>query len=185
MSDAFEDSLRSHFAQKAADVQATPNPGALMELSASRSGRRRTLILGSVLLVATLVGSGVLAGAQLDGGSSTPAPLATAPSTTVPGRAGASLAPNAGGPNLPTTAGPTPFTLLFTRTTSSGVAIRSYVTDEDMTGSCAQSAPCVPVTSPPGSTPCPQGAMCVQPSVAPQTQGGTTGSAGAGEGGAE
>lgn len=181
MSDAFEDSLRSHFAQKAADVRVSPNPGALMELSASSSGRRRTLMFGAVLLVATLVGSGVLAGAQLVGGSSTPAPLAAAPSTTVPGRAGASLAPNAaGGPNLPSNAGTTPFTLLFTRTTSSGVAIRSYLTDEDMTGSCAQSAPCSPVISPPVSTPCPQGAMCAQPSLTPQTQSGTTGSAGAG-----
>jgi hypothetical protein len=184
MSDAFEDGLRSHFAEKAAHVQVSPNPGALMELSASRSRRRRPLMFGALLLVATLVGSGVLAGAQLVGGRSTPTPLATAPSTTTPGRAGASLAPNAaGGPNLPSSAGPTPFTLLFTRTTSSGVAIRSYLTDEDITGSCEQSAPCAPVTSPPGSTACPQGAMCVEPSVTPQTQSGTTRSGSAGAGG--
>jgi hypothetical protein len=185
MSDAVEDTLRAHFAEKAARVQASPDPDALMGLSAGRSGRRRTAAFGAVVLAATLLGSGVLAGAQLAGGRSTATPLAGGTTTTTaPGRAGASLAPDsAGGPNLPATAGPTPYTFLFARTTSSGVTIRSYSTAGDLTGVCTQSAACAPVPSPPGPVTCPPGAMCAQPSVAPPAQGGTTGSGSVGAGG--
>ena len=176
MSDAFEDRLRAHFAGKTAHVQSDPNPGALMERSVGRSGRRRPLAIGAVALAVIVAGSGVLTGVELVGGRSTATPLAAVPSTTIPGRGGASLAPNsAGAPNLPSIAGQTPYTFLFTRTTSSGVTIRAYGSGGGKTGGCTQTVPCPPVGRLPGPAPCPEGAMCAQPLVTPQAQSGTAG----------
>ena len=115
MNDPLEDRLRAHFTSKAAQAQADPDPGALMERAAGRSTGRRVLV-GAVVLGAVLAGSGALAGAELAGGdSSSPTPLAASPSTTVPsttvGGAG-TAAPNATGePNQPATTSPMPYTL--------------------------------------------------------------------------
>ena len=184
MSDAFEDRLRTHFAGKAAQVQADPDPGALMERSVGRSRRRRPLAMGAVAIAVIFAGSGVLTGVNLVGGGSTATPVAAAPSTTVPGRAGASLAPSpSGASNLPSIAIQAPYTFLFTRTTSSGVTIRAYGSGSSTTGGCTQAAPCPPVSIVPGPTPCPQGAMCAQPTV-PQAPSSATGGGSASAGGA-
>jgi hypothetical protein len=176
MNYAFEDRLRTHLAGKAAQVQADPDPGALMERSVGRSGHRRPLTMGAVAIAVIFAGSGVLTGVNLVGGRSTATPLAAPPPTTVPGRAGASLAPNSSGAsNLPSIAIQTPYTFLFTRTTSLGVTIRAYGSRRSTTGGCAQAAPCPPVGIVPGPTPCPQGAICAQPTVIPQAQSGVTG----------
>ena len=185
MSDAFEDRLRTHLAEKAAQVRADPDPGALMERSAGRSGHRRPLTMGAVAIAVIFAGSGVLTGVNLVGGRSTATPLAAAASTTVPGRAGASLAPSpSGASNLPSIAIQTPYTFLFTRTTSSGVTIRAYGSGSSTTGGCTQAAPCPPGGIVPGPTPCPQGAICAQPTVIPQAQSGATGGGSASAGGA-
>ena len=160
MNDPLEDRLRAHFTGKAAQAQADPDPGALMERAAGHSAGRRMLV-GAVVLGAVLAGSGALAGAELaGGGSSSPSQLAAAPSTTVPsttvgGGAGTASPDASGDPNLPATTSPTPYTLLFTRTTSAGVTIRSYETQAVPIENCTNSAPCsVPPVVPlePGST---------------------------------
>ena len=185
MSDAFEDRLRTHLAGKEAQVQTDPDPGALMERLAGRSRHRRLLTMGALSIAVIFAGSGVLTGVNLVGGRSTATPLAAAPSTTVPGRAGASLAPSpSGASNLPSIAIQTPYTFLFTRTTSSGVTIRAYGSGSSTTGGCTQAAPCPPVGIVPGPTPCPQGAICEQPTVIPQAQSGATGGGSASAGGA-
>ncbi len=185
MSDAVEDRLRTHLAGKAAQVHADPDPGALMERSVGRSGHRRPLTIGALTIAVIFAGSGILTGVNLVGGRATATPLAAAPSTTVPGRAGASLAPGPSGvPNLPSIAIQTPYTFLFTRTTSSGVTIRAYGSGSSTTGGCTQATPCPPVGIVPEPTPCPQGAMCAQPTVIPQAQSGTTGVGSASAGGA-
>ena len=101
MSDPLEDRLRAHFAGRAAQVRADPNPGALMERTVGRSGRR--VLVGVAALAVVLAGSAALAGAELAGGgssgsaSSAARPSATVPSTTALGGAGASVAPSAAG----------------------------------------------------------------------------------------
>ncbi len=176
MSDSFEDRLRAHLAGKAANVRVDPDAGAFLERSVGPSGRRGPLAIGAVALALLIAGSGVLTGVALAGSRSTTTPLSASPSTTVPGRAGASLAPgSAGGPNLPSIAVPTAYTFLFTRTTSSGVTVRAYGSGGSTTGGCTQAAPCPPVGILPGPTPCPQGATCAQPMVTPQTANGATG----------
>ena len=176
MSDAFEDRLRSHLAGKAAEVQADPDLGALMERSVGRSGQRRLLAVGAAAIAVVFAGSGVLTGVSLAGGGTTATPLAASPSTSVPGRAGASLAPGpSGGSDLPSIAVQTPYTFLFTRTTSSGVTIRAYGSGDSTAGGCTQTEPCPPVGIVPGPTPCPKGAMCAQPMVSPPAGGTSTG----------
>jgi hypothetical protein len=185
MSDAFEDRLRAHLAEKAAQVQANPDPGALMERSVGRSGHRRPLTIGALTIAVIFAGSGVLTGMNLVGGRATATPLAAAPSTTVPGRAGASLAPGpSGASNVPSIAVQTPYTFLFTRTTSSGVTIRAYGSGSSATGGCTQGPTCQPVGIVPEPTPCPQTSVCEQPIVIPQAQSGTTGSGSASAGAA-
>ncbi|MGB7052322.1 MAG: hypothetical protein WBG41_12185 [Acidimicrobiales bacterium] len=177
MSDAFEDRLRTHLAEKAAQVQANPDPGALMERSVGRSGHRRPLTIGALTIAVIFAGFGVLAGVNLIGGRATATPPAAAASTTVPGRAGASLAPGpSGASNVPSIAVQTPYTFLFTRTTSSGVTIRAYGSGSTTTGGCTQGPPCQPVGVAPEPTPCRKNAVCEQPLVLPQAQSGTTGS---------
>lgn len=185
MSDAFEDRLRTHLADKAAQVQANPDPGALMERSVGRSGHRRPVTIGALTIAVIFAGSGLLTGVNLVGGRATATPLAAAPSTTVPDRAGASLAPGpSGASNLPSIAVQTPYTVLFTRTTSSGVTIRAYGSGSSTTGGCTQAPPCQPVGVVPEPTPCPQSAICEQPLVIPHAQSGTAGSGGASAGAA-
>ncbi len=184
MSDEFEDRLRTHLAAKAAQVQVDPDPGALMERSVGRSWHRGILAVGAVAIALIFAGSGVLTGVNLVGGRSAASPLASAPSTTVPSRAGASLAPSSSeASNLPSTATQTPYTFLFARTTSSGVTIRAYGYGSSTTGGCTQAALCPPVGIVPGPTPCPKGAICAQPTVIPQAQSGATGDGRASAGG--
>jgi hypothetical protein len=185
MSDAFEDRLRTHLAEKAAQVQTDPDPGALMERSVGRSEHRRPLTIGALTIAVIFAGSGVLTGVNLVGGRATATPLAATPSTTVPGRAGASLAPGlSGASNVPSIAVQTPYTFLFTRTTSSGVTIRAYGSGSGTTGACTQGPPCQPVGVVPEPTPCPQSAICERPIVIPQARSGTTGSGSASAGAA-
>ena len=126
--------------------------------------------------------SGVAAGANLVGAGSTDRLQATAPSTTGPARAGASLAPNpSGGPALPSAANQNPYRFLFTRVSSSGVTIRAYSAGLSTTGACTQGVGCAPSGSLPGTTPCPEGAMCARPLVpAPPNQSTGSGSTGSG-----
>ena len=175
MSDAFEDRLRDHLAERAGQVQADPDPGALLEHAVGRSGYRRTLTMGAVSIAVVFAGLGVLTGVHLTGGRSTAAPLAAAPSTTGPGRAGAALAPDPSGiSDLPATAVQAPYSSVFTRTTSSGVAIRVYATGSGTTGGCSpEDAACPPpVGTVPGPVRCPTGAVCAQPVRVPQEGGG-------------
>jgi hypothetical protein len=182
MSDAFEDRLRTHLAGTAAEVHTNPDPGALMERLVGRSRHRRLLTMGALAIAVVFAGSGVLTGVNLVGGTSTATPLATAPPTTGPGRAGAALAPSpSGGSNVPSLAIQTPYTFLFTRTTSSGVTIRAYGSGSSTTGGCTQATACPPGIVP-GPTPCPQGAMCAQPAVIPHTQSGAIGGSASGGG---
>jgi len=184
MSDEFEDRLRTHLMGKAAEVHADPDPGALMERSVGRTGHRRPLTMGAVAVAVILTASGVLAGADLVGGRTAAKPLAAAPSTTVPGRAGAALTPGPSGESSsPGSAVQTPYTLLFTRTTTSGVTIRAYGSVSSTTGGCTAAAPCPPVGIVPPPTTCPPGAMCAQPAVLPQAQTGATEGGGAPAGG--
>ena len=175
MSDEFEDRLRTHLIGKAAEMHADPDPSALMELSVGRTGHRRPLTMGAVAIAVILTASGVLAGADLVGGRTSAKPLAAAPTTTVPGRAGAALTPRPSGvSNLPAIAVQTPYTFLFTRTTTSGVTIRAYGSVSSTTGGCTEAAPCPPVGIVPTPTTCPPSATCAQPAVLPQAQTGAT-----------
>jgi len=175
MSDDFEDRLRAHLVGKAAEVHADPDPGALIERSVGRSGQRRPLMIGAVAVALILVASGVLTGADLVDGRASVKPLAAAPSTTVPGRAGAALAPGrSGASGLPAIAVQMPYTLLFTRTTTSGVTIRVFGLASSTTGGCSDAAPCPPVGVVPPTTTCPPGAACAQPVVVQPAQRGAT-----------
>ena len=82
MSDPLEDRLRAHFATQASQVGAGPDPDALMERTAGRSGSRRMLV-GAAALAVVLAGSSALAGAELAGGSSNPS---TPAASTSPAR---------------------------------------------------------------------------------------------------
>ena len=179
MTDELEDRLRAHLAAKAAQVQADPDPRVLMERSVGGTGRGRPLLIGAVAIAVVFAGSGVLTGVNLVGGGSTATPVASAPSTTVPGGAGAALTPrSSGASSLPTVAVPAPYAFLFTRTTSSGVTIRAYRSTTSTTGGCTSAAACTPLGTVPAPTPCPQGALCAQPVTVTQTQNGVTGDAG-------
>ena len=174
MTDAFEDRLRHHLADRAAAVEAEPDPTAVMERAAGRS-RPKGLVAGGVAALGLLVaGAGILTGVNLAGAGSTAEPAA---STGVPGRAGAELAPGAGpnseGPSIVVQA---PYALLFTRVGSSGVTIRAYSTGTP-TGGCT-SGSCTPSTTVPGTPPCPTGAMCAEPILTPHTSVGASGGGG-------
>ncbi len=97
----------------------------------------------------------------------------------VPGRAGAALAPGGAADTVPPSiAFQMAYTLLFTRTTASGVAVRAYSADSSNGDGCP--APdCVPPTTPPGTPPCPAGAMCAEPVITPHAANGSSGSSGA------
>ena len=174
MTDAFEDRLRHHLADRAAAVEAEPDPTAVMERAAGRS-RPKGLVAGGVAALGLLVaGAGILTGVNLAGAGSTAEPAA---STGVPGRAGAELAPGAGpnseGPSIVVQA---PYALLFTRVGSSGVTIRAYSTGTP-TGGCT-SGSCTPSTTVPGTPSCPTGAMCAEPILTPHTSVGASGGVG-------
>jgi len=187
MSDAFEDRLRAHLAATADRVTVDPDPDALMERSGGRSARRGPLAGGVVALAVIVLGAGVLVGVNLGGTGSTAARRAAPSTTTLPGRAGASVAPGYSGPSTqPSGGGPMPYTLVFTRTTASGVTIRAYASGGGTSGDCPPAAACPPVGIVPAPVPCPKGAMCAVPSVSPPAQSvspaqtGGSGSTGAG-----
>ncbi len=186
MTDAFEDRLRHHLADRAASVEVEPDPTAVMERAAGRS-RPKGLVAGGVAALGLLVaGAGILTGVNLAGAGSTAEPAA---STTAPGRAGAELAPGAGpSSEAPSIVVQTPYALLFTRVGSSGVTIRAYSTGTPAggctSGSCTSSTtvPGTPSTTVPGTRPCPTGVMCAEPILTPHASAGASGGA-AGSGG--
>ena len=173
MTDPFEDRLRHHLADRAATVEVEPDPTAVMERAAGQS-RPRGLVAGGVAALGLLVaGAGILTGVNLAGAGSTAEPAA---STTVPGRAGAELAPGAGPSSEPSIVVQAPYALLFTRVGSSGVTIRAYSTGTPA-GACTPGS-CPPSTTVPGSPPCPTGAMCAEPILTPHTSVGASAGAG-------
>ncbi len=167
MSDPFEDQLRAHLAAKAAHVEVDAAPETLLELSVRPSGHRRAQVMGAVAVAIVVAGSGVLTGAELAGGSSTPTRSDALPTAGPADRAGAMIAPDQpGGSTGPSTAAAPLYTPLFTRTTSSGVTIRVFQTGSAETGNCAQAPICLPPRTP-TPTPCTTGTICAQPQVAP------------------
>jgi len=188
MSDAFEDRLRAHLAATADRVTVDPDPDALMERSGGRSTRLGPMAGGAVAVAVIVAGAGVLVGANLFGTGSTAASRPAASSTTtLPGRAGASLAPGPSEPSTqPSIGGLGSYVFVFTRTTASGVTIRAYASGSGTGGGCPPEAACPPVgiVPEPAPAPCPKGAMCPQPLVSPPAQGApptrTGGSGGAG-----
>ena len=176
MTDAFEERLRTHLATRAEGVTVDPDPDGILERAGGRFGRRGRWAVGAAVVAVVLAGAGVLTGVNLSGAGSTAASRPSTTPPTLPGRAGASLAPGSGGPSGgPAVAGMAPYTLLFTRTTGSGVVIRGYAAGDEPGAGCPPDASCpVPVPTPvpsPVPSPCPKGAMCAQPGVAPQAQG--------------
>ncbi len=164
MSDAFEDRIRTHLADQASRVTTPPDPEGFMQRSAGR--RRRGVVVGGVALAMALA-TGVLTGVNLAGGSTV---SSSSGSTTSPGptRSGASLAPGSGSPNQPAIAGQLRYTLLFTRTTSSGVTVRAFAV-QGVVGGCDGPAACPPSGTVPGPVRCPDNAMCAQPMLSPHT----------------
>ncbi len=174
MTDAFEDRLRHHLADRAAAVEVEPDPTAVMERAAGRSRPKGLVAAGVAGLGLLVAGAGILTGVNLAGAGSTAEPAA---STTVPGRAGAELAPGAGpSSEAPSIVVQAPYALLFTRVGSSGVTIRAYSTGAP-SGECT-SASCTPSTTAPVVPSCPTGAMCAEPILTPHTAAGASGGAG-------
>ena len=177
MTDPLEDRLRTHLADRAAQVTAQPDPSAVVERS---SGRRRIgapLLAGAAAVLALLVGGSFATGWSVAASSPT--------TTTVPGgsRYGAPLArptaqsPGAAGVDVPTgsTASVDPLAPVFTRTTGSGVTIRTYTPTGTAGGGCASSCP--PTGTTPAPVPCPMDALCAHPETTPTaTPGGAPGS---------
>lgn len=187
MSDAFEDRLRAHLAATADRAIVDPDPDALMERSVGRPARQGPLAGGAVALAVIVLGAGVLVGVNLGGTGPTAARSAAPPTATLPGRAGASVAPGYSGPSTqPSDGGSMPYTLVFTRTTASGVTIRAYASGGGSSAGCPPAAACPPLGIVPAPAPCPKGAMCAVPSAsppapsAPPSQTGGSGSTGNG-----
>ncbi len=184
MTDHLEDRLRRHLTERAATVQAEPDPTAFVDRSAGGS-RRTGLVAGGVAALTLVVaGAGVLTGVNLAGAGAT-TQSAPVPTTTLPGRAGAALAPAGDGSAVPPAIVlQTPYTLLFTRVGPAGVTVRAYSTGTTG-GSCPAPGSCaptttVPTTTVPASPPCPAGAMCAEPLVIPRSTAGTSAVAGPG-----
>jgi hypothetical protein len=171
MSDAFEDRLRSHLADQASRVVVDPDPDGLMQRSAGRPRRRGVAVAGAVLAM-MLATAGVLTGVNLAGGSTASSSASSVASPRLQ-RPGASVAPGGlASPNLPAAGGQLRYSLLFTRTTSTGVTIRVYSVGS-AEGGCSGLAMCPPTGTVPGPTPCPQTAMCSQPMDVPHEPGST------------
>ena len=183
MTDDLEDRLRRHLAQRAEAVHAEPDATAFVDRSADRSHRpaRRIAVAAAAVLAVLAALAGVLAGVDLAGAGTT----ASAPTTTRPAdRAGADLAPAAGGPGVSGSSAiavAAADTHLFTRMNSSGVTIRAYSAGSGTTGGCPTTVTCSPPVVVPGSPPttvtCPTGTICAEPVIAPHA---TTGPVGTG-----
>jgi hypothetical protein len=182
MTDPLEDRLRSHLADQAARVTATPDPSAFVERSTGRDRFGAPLVAGAAAVVALLVGGSFATGWSVAASSPT--------TTTTPGtsRAAAPLAhptalsPGAAGVDISGSGAAVtdPLTALFTRTTGSDVTIRTY-TSTAAGGGCSTPAACPPIASVPVPVQCPKGAMCAQPvttpiASTPATPGGAPGS---------
>ena len=193
MTDPLEDRLRSHFADRAAQVAADPDPSAFVERSVGRTRVGVPLVAGAVAVVALLTGGGFLTGISVAASSST-----STTSTTAPGRAAAPLASGAAasgsspGADVGGGSAAVALTPLFTRTSGSGVDIRAYTSPVEAVGGCTSDSPCPPIGVVPGHVPCPTGSMCAQPVTTPMATAGdgagssggsTSGSAGSGAGG--
>ena len=124
MTDELEDRLRNHLAARAGAVHADPDPTAFVDRSVGTT-HRPALVAGGVTAVTALVaGAGVLVGVNLAGAGSSAVP---ATATVPPGRAGAALVPGGSAEAVPPSiAIQMAYTLVFTRATASGVAIRAY-----------------------------------------------------------
>jgi len=185
MTDPLEDRLRSHLADRAAQVTVAPDPSGVVERSA---GRRR---VGAPLVAGVVAVAAVVAGGSFATGLAVAGPRSTSTSTsqrTAP-------APNVGGASTTVVGGGTAFhpatatapvlTHLVTRTTDAGVTVRVYTSASYAVTTCTPGAPCVPGGGLPPTAGCPAGAMCVQPvttpasgPVPPSGTGATTGSGG-------
>lgn len=169
MTDPLEDRLRSHFADRAAQVSVDPDPAAVVERSAGRHRWGTPLVAGVVGAVVLLAGGSFATGVAVagsrtarNGPDAAAAPTNGSPTTTVVGGAGVAM------PSTGELSGLTP---LFLRTSGSGVAIRAYTSST------------VPVTVVPPTRPCPAGALCAQPVTSPGSVAGSTGSGAAGNSG--
>ena len=176
MTDPLEDRLRSHLADRAAQVTATPDPSAFVERSAGRRRIGAPLVAGVAAVVVLLAGASFATGLSVAAsgptttttvpGGSRSAALAR-PSAPSPGVAGADVSGSA-------TGSVDPLTPVFTRTTGSGVTIRTYASTVIGGSGCSTSSLCPPIGSVPAPVPCPKGAMCAQPVTTPITSAGAT-----------
>jgi hypothetical protein len=166
MTDPLEDRLRHHFADRAGEVNARPDPTVLVERSTGRGRVGAALVTGLVAIAVVLAGGSFLTGMSVAGSSRAPAVRAHGPSAAKVGGPMASPGPIARtGESVPS--GAPPLTVLFSRITLSGVTVRAYAAIGPLDGGCTQGTPCPPVGIVPGPTPCPNGAMCVQPATRP------------------
>jgi hypothetical protein len=182
MTDDFEDRLRRHLTDRAATVYAEPDPSGFVEHSVGRSHRPGLVAGGIAALTMLVAGAGVLTGVNLAGAGATAQSSNSAPTSTLPGRAGAALAP--AGPESsvpPSIVVQTPYSLLFTRVSTSGVTVRAYSTGTG-SGGCPASVSCSPSTTVPAAPPCPADARCAEPLVVPHTTTGGSGTSGASAG---
>jgi len=184
MTDPLEDRLRSHLADRAAQVTVEPDPAAVVERAAGRRRIGAPLVAGVVAVAALVAGGSFATGLAVAG----PSPA----STTLGNGADAAVRPPSasvvgGGvaPHPGTVAAPV-LTHLSTRTTDSGVTIRVYTSAVDAVTPCTPAAPCTPGGGVPPTVPCPAGAECAQPVTtpavvppAPPGPGATVGSVGA------
>ena len=181
MTDELEGRLRRHLADRAAAVHAEPDPSAFVDHSVGPARRPGRLAAGVAALTVLVGGAGVLAGVNLAGtGAAAPAPT----TTTLPGRAGAALAPAGEGASVtPSIAFPA-YSPLFTRSTGSGVTIRAYSAESSTGGGCPGVVDCPPTTTVPGSpvstAPCPADVLCAGPEVTPHTTSGPVSGSGTG-----
>ena len=167
MTDPLEERLRAHLADRAGRVTAEPDPGAFVERSAGRARLGAGWIAGLAAAVVVLAGGGFATGMSVAGSSPAPAPTSRTAAGASPVAGGvmipAGVSSSAGSPA--TALAPT-MTWLVTRTTSSGVTVRAFVSGV-ATDPCPRSSACPPPVPVPVT--CPAGAMCAQPIAVPAT----------------
>jgi hypothetical protein len=178
MTDPVEDRLRDHFADRAAQVTATPDADGFVNRSAGRDRPATALLAGLAVAVVVLAGGGFGTGLAVAGSGT-----ATTPPTASAGPAvGVAPSPSTGsvaGTEVPSgTDATATLTPLFIRTTASGVTIRAYTAP--VVSGCAPGTACPPIRVGPTPLPCPSNGMCAEPANPPASTGGGTSGSGAG-----